>query len=423
MITNFKNLEKYDISKSKCITFIIKKKNLLLLLYNKIINEFKNTRYCYCYNNELDTHKNSYLLENIKKGIARFDKLLTLEGDFSDIINIIRISNTYFLNELNIFFVKDNYPDIFLKMEETHISIKNYIEEHIFSKLLSLEKNQKLLIDNQKIIIESLNQINGNNYTIQVNKYLQKNSKNIQQYNLLLKFYNDISKKLTSYNMSSTVLSSGEINVNQSMIHTTTSVALGIVNVSDAVGQSLPLGSVVTNIMNAAGLYYINNKQLNDNLNYYGMIDSVIHTEGMSKLNSLKIIKQLNIDKINDDQINDKYVDYLTNIWREAQLNLIKEQKFPLFNNNTDIIEKLVINITHYHFNICEITLQEFITIINQDTYTSQCCNMMKCIKKKNLIKNNIVYDDNLNNFIYLYEIKRYFTYWKNVYMCSIYKQ
>ena len=367
----------------------------------------------------------SYIFVNIlctesnrKDSIADINKSLEIHYSLKSkhqnyIINVLKQEH-YLLRISTINKIRNTLGRHKMKeMKELHFKIYNYINNKILSKILFIEKNQKLLIKNQKILMESMNHINGTNYSIQVNKYLHKTLNNPNIINKLLHFYNDIVKKFNAYNLAATVLSSGEIDVNNSMTDTkTTIVEAGIVT-ADFVGDSIPFGKAASSIAAAAGMYYINNVKTEKNENYYAMIDSVIHTEGISKLSGLKIIKQLDFNNYTIDKINKKYIDYLTNEWRETQLYLIKYKLLPLYENDTNDIEELIRNITTYHNHLCSIILYHFIERINSNHCFSRTLNCFKCIQKRDIINPIINIKSDIDELLEFMDIKNIFNYWK----------
>ena len=418
MVSNFKSLDKYNITKCKCIFFLEKKKYLLVELYIRISESLEDGNCFGCnifcgdkYDNEI-----LYVLNNIKCSINKFDKIINSEyEDIGEVVNILR-TKYYYLTPLDLNIIKDfNLAiNILDKMQNTHELIKKYIEDKILSKILFIEKNQKILISNQKMILESLNQINGNEYTIKLNKYLDSidiKKKLIPNYR---NFYNNLSKKFTALTMSANVLSSGEISVNKSMMDVGTYSTIGSLQLIETLGEVVPLGKAFTSIAYAAGIYYINEKQLNENIEYNKMIDSVMHTEGISKLNTLLIIKQLDATKIKKEHLTDKYVNYFCNLWKEAQRTLIKNKKLPLFRNDVKLIEQLVINITNYHNILSNIVLKEFILLVNNKEFSSSCINCIKSVDNY-IIKHSIIDDNMINNIILSLLQKRFFIFWKNI--------
>ena len=360
-------------------------------------------------------NRNDDFIIDLKNSIYLYDSLINNDFDHNTIITNLRDKSYSLSNNTFVEIEKKIGLDLIHKLVNIFHEIDNYIEKKILKKIITIENNQKILINNQKILFESLNQINGNNYAIQVNNYLIKKLSDIKLIKYIIRFYNDIVKKFSSYNLAAAVLSSGEINVNNSMVHTSTAAAQGGLHILESVGGDIPFGKAVTSLATAGGIYYINKKQLEDNLSYYDMIDSVIHTEGIAKLSSLKIIKQINLYKINKGKLNNKYVEFITKKWRDAQINLIREQKLPLYENLVNNIEDFVINITKYHNKLCDIILNEFIMIINDESCTNTCMNKLKCIDSEYLIYNSIIEDDTIDNIIKFIFIRTYFNFWKNL--------
>lgn len=386
------------------LIFLKKKKNIL----KKINERITISRNCGC----VEYNKNRHLL-NLSDSI-NFYNSFTLEN-----INNRREEIFYNLRDINfslkistIKYIEDKLGYEYInEMHKLNLKINNYIENKLISKIIYIEKNQKLLIKNQGILLESMNQINGNNYDIQVNSYLKNLNLSNKSISLILGFYNSIVKKMNAYNLAASVLSSGEISVNDSMVHTTTNVAKAGVNLIEMAGNNIPFGQAISSLATAGGIYYINKKQLEDNQNYYEMLNSVMHTEGISKLSSMKIIKQIDIENIKNN-IN-TYTDYIVEKWRYTQIKLIKKKKLPIYNNSIDNIENFVINITKYHNILCNIILKKFIEIINENSLIDNCINCIKCIEYKNIFNSNI--DNNTEqNIISFILIRSYFNKWKD---------
>jgi len=418
MVSNFKSLNRYDVTKCKCIFFLEKKKYLLVELYIRIneslddMNLFRCNIFC----NEDYDNEITYVIKNIKCAINKFEKIINSDcEEVSDIVNILR-TQYYYLTPLDLEIIKDFNQgiDILYKMQNIHKLIKKHIEDKILSKILFIEKNQKILISNQKMILDSLNQINGNEYTIKLNTYLDNVNIKKKLIPYYRNFYTNLSKKFTALTMSANVLSSGEISVNKSMMDVGTFTTIGTLQLIESMGETIPLGKAFTSILYAAGIYYINEKQLDDNIEYNKMIDSITHSEGISKLNALKIIKQLDFQKIKKEHLSDKYVDYFCNLWKDAQRGLIKNKKLPVFYNNVKLIEQLVINITKYHNILSDIILKEFILLVSNDEFSTNCINCIKSLDN-NIIKCSIPDDNMISSIILSLLQKRFFIFWKNI--------
>lgn len=167
----------------------------------------------------------------------------------------------YKLDISTIEFIKRELDSTFInEMRTIHNKINNFLENKLVDKIDNIQKNQNLLINNQKIIMESLNQINGNNYDIQIINYLSELQLEPSNYSIMNRFYENLVKKMNSYNLSATVLSSGEINVNDSMVHKTTSIAKAGINIINNIGSIIPFGQAITSLATAGGIHYINGK-------------------------------------------------------------------------------------------------------------------------------------------------------------------
>jgi hypothetical protein len=329
------------------------------------------------------------------------------------LINFLKDKN-YNLTKENLIYIEHKLGvDIIYEMLGVHNKIYNFIENKILNKIIDIEVNQTLLITNQKIIIESMNQINGNNYDIQTNVYLNNLGIEKDLKFKIVKFYNNLVKKMNSYNFSAAVLSSGEISVNDSMVDTSAQLAKGSISLLETAGGSLPFGSTIASMAAAGGIYYLNEKQLDDNRNYYDMLNSVMHSEGISKLGSMKIIKQLNIDITNAKDLNPNNSDFFIKKWREAQMNLIKEKKLPIYSNTCTEIENFVINITKYHNCLCEIILPEFLNLIVFPDSLNKIFNCLCCNNYTNILCLKYDYNNSETNFIIFVLLKSYFNTWK----------
>lgn len=384
---------------------LIKQKEFFLSKIYRIL--FDSNRIC-CNICEEETY-----IKDIFQSIQVYNSLYNLESK-NEIITVLKDVN-YKLNYSTIEFIKKNMSSVIIdEMNHIHYKINSFLENKLIEKINNIQNNQDLLINNQKIIMESLNQINGNNYDIQIINYLSQLKLESNNYSRMINFYEQLVKKMNAYNLSATVLSSGEINVNDSMIHATTHIAQAGINIIEKIGGTIPFGEAITSIATAGGIHYLNKQQLSDNQNYYDLLNSVTHTEGVSKLSSLKIIKQIDIDNIN--KINNKYAEYFVKKWRKTQIELIKEKKIPLYNLNNHIqnIEQFVNNITLYHNQLCDIILKEFIIIVNNDDYIDKCINCLRCTKLDNILYNNIEYKSD-NRIIDFFNTKKYFTHWKSL--------
>ena len=329
------------------------------------------------------------------------------------LINFLKDKN-YNLTKENLIYIEHKLGvDIIYEMLGVHNKIYNFIENKILNKIIDIEVNQTLLITNQKIIIESMNQINGNNYDIQTNVYLNNLGIEKDLKFKIVKFYNNLVKKMNSYNFSAAVLSSGEISVNDSMVDTSAQLAKGSISLLETAGGSLPFGSTIASMAAAGGIYYLNEKQLDDNRNYYDMLNSVMHSEGISKLGSMKIIKQLNIDITNAKDLKPNNSDFFIKKWREAQMNLIKEKKLPIYSNTCTEIENFVINITKYHNCLCEIILPEFLNLIVFPDSLNKIFNCLCCNNYTNILYLKYDYNNSETNFIIFVLLKSYFNTWK----------
>lgn len=410
MTTNFKFTTNYFINSITCQLFIQKKNTILIKILTSITNKNRDCLFSFCSINNTF----SSLVINIEKVLIRYRTINV--KDHNTIIEIL-LDKNYSLDYNNILILKEIVEtQILVEMVDTQKKIENYINNHLFTKILKIENNQKLLIHNQKLLMESMNQINGMNYTIQVNNYLSTNINCVDKISKMNHFYQDIVKKLTSYNLASSVLTSGEISVNDSMVTTQSSMIMGGLHLIETAGESIPMGKAVACIANAGGVYYVNKTKLENNEAYNDMLDSVIHTDGIAKLSGLKIIKQIDLENITIKRMNTKYAHYLTDLWRYSQLHLIKNKLLPLYNSNQTTIDDLVINITKYHHQLCSIILEEFIIRIKEnDCYTS-CINILGCIDKDHIIYDTIVDDNNtVDRLLHFIQLKNVFTSWKQL--------
>ena len=163
MTTNFKITTNYFINNLTCQLFIQKKYSILLKIQSSITNIDRDCSFNLC-----STYNTTNYLENdIEKAINRYNQLNI--NEHNNIIEVL-LDKNYSLEYNTILYLKEQLQKkLILDMVETQRKITNYINNHIFTKILKIENNQKLLINNQKMLMESMNQINGMNYTIQVN--------------------------------------------------------------------------------------------------------------------------------------------------------------------------------------------------------------------------------------------------------------
>jgi len=409
MTSNFKFTTNYFINSITCQLFIQKKTTILVKILTSITNKNRDCPFSFCSIN--DTF--SSLVINIEKVLIRYRTMNM--NDHNNIIEILLDENYCLPYHIILLLPEKIEKSILIEMVEIQKKITNYINNHLFTKILKIENNQKLLIYNQIMLMESMNQINGMNYTIQVNNYLT-NINCVDKISKMNHFYQEIVKKMTSYNLASSVLTSGEISVNDSMVTTQSSLIMGGLHLIETAGESIPMGKVVACIANAGGIYYVNKTKLEDNEAYNNMLDSVIHTDGIAKLSGLRIIKQIDLENITIERINTKYAHYLTDIWRNSQLHLIKNKLLPLYDGNQTTIDDLVINITKYHHQLCSIILEEFIIRIKDNDYYTSCVNILGCINKDNIIYDTIVDDNNtLDRLLHFIQLKNVFTSWKQL--------
>ena len=395
-----------NIHKDILISLLKQKTNILQKIYNQIKGGNRICFFC-------DVSEEDIYITNIKKIISLYDFLLNNNSSKHEIVNILR-DNNYNLDISTTEFIKREMESTFInEMNKIHNKINNFLENKLVDKIDNFQNNQNLIINNQKFIMESLNQINGNNYDIQIINYLSELQLEPSNYSKMIRFYEKLVKKMNAYNLSATVLSSGEINVNDSMVHTTTSIFKAGINIIENIGGIIPFGQAITSLATAGGIHYINEKQLTDNNNYYDILNSVTHTEGISKLSSLKIMKQINTENIK--KLNNKYVDYFVKKWREIQIKLIKEKKIPIYNIDKQFknIDQFVSNITLYHNQLCENILQEFVISINNRNCIENCINSFKCMEIEDILYNNKREYKEENKIINFFVTKQFFYQWK----------
>ena len=397
------------VSRAQLSLFINKKINILNNLSKLIINNDRIYNY-YCFSVENE------FIEEINNAIEVHTT--SINNNFDDIIIILKDTD-YHLSYGTILYIKKNFKEFYYNtFLKTNQKINNFLDRKIFTQINNLDINQENIIYDQQILKESINQISGNNYDIMMNKYLINTFDNDKIRKKIYNFYNDIFKKLSSYYLAANVLSSGEISVNDSMIHTSTLATKASLDLISNLGASVPLGTAVTNLAAAGGIHYLNKEQMNDNINYNNLITSVVHTDSISKLSAYYIVKNIDFSIFDESKLNNNYINYFCKTWKKSQLKLIENGSFANYNLQSDNIKELTLNISNYHNELCKVTFDKFYQLINKNknNFFNNLFNLCCCIDTStNMFFNQNKNINSIDSIVDMYKLKSSFSLWKNL--------
>ena len=112
---------------------------------------------------------------------------------------------------------------------------------------------------------------------------------------LLKALHEQLAKDIHSHKVASSVISSGQVNGDQSMMDTGREVSLAAAEGIKSLGEEVPFLKTGIHIAVALGIQKIRNSQMNDNQTIYRSYSPSIYHESLASLESLVILKSLDI--------------------------------------------------------------------------------------------------------------------------------
>lgn len=195
----------------------------------------------------------------------------------------------FLIHKADLIVNQDKLLEATIRIERSIDDANSRLKKIQVQKICEIQTNHSLLQKKVKLL-------DGSFWNEKARIFFIDNTLNCPSETGLLKaLHEQLAKDIHSHKVASSVISSGQVNGDQSMMDTGREVSLAAAEGIKSLGEEVPFLKTGIHIAVALGIQKIRNSQMNDNQTIYRSYSPSIYHESLASLESLVILKSLDI--------------------------------------------------------------------------------------------------------------------------------